>query len=399
VKGSQAREPRFEFSGACAGCGETPYLKLLTQLFGDHLVVANATGCSSIYGGNLPTTPWSVGRDGRGPAWANSLFEDNAEFGLGIRLAIDRQIDTARSALVRLAPLIGHDLVTAVLAHDPHHHASESDIAEQRERLDALRTRAEMVAADVDGGQALDPSSAADLITLRSLLHALVRRSVWVVGGDGWAYDIGAGGLDHLLASGLDINVLVLDTEVYSNTGGQASKATPRGAVAKFASGGKSTAKKDLAAEAHGYGDVYVAQVAIGANDIQTVRALHEADQWRGPSLVIAYSTCIAHGIDMRTSMTHQRDAVRSGYWPLHRYRPDTDPHAHPFHLDSAAPTLPVAEFLLAEDRFAMLARAEPERARHLFALTQADVDERRRHHEQLAAVERTVPSEPEDSA
>jgi pyruvate-ferredoxin/flavodoxin oxidoreductase len=386
VKGAQAREPLFEFSGACAGCGETPYLKLLTQLFGDRIVVANATGCSSIYGGNLPTTPWGTDAAGRGPAWSNSLFEDNAEFGLGIRVALDHQIADARALLAGLAPALGEDLAAAILAVDPHAPADDAAIDAQRARLAELDARlAELVAG-------ADTETVTTARRLAPIAGALVRKSVWLVGGDGWAYDIGAGGLDHVLGSGRDVNVLVLDTEVYSNTGGQASKSTPRGAVAKFASNGKTTAKKDLGLEAVTYGNVYVAQVAIGANDLQTVRALLEAEAWPGPSLVIAYSTCIAHGIDMGGSMSHQREAVRSGYWPLYRYRPGGDEHTRPFQLDSKPPSVPLETFVGAEGRFSMLARAAPDRARDLVGLLQADVDERWRYYEQLAGIERAVP-------
>ena len=378
TKGSQTREPLFEFSGACAGCGETPYLKLLTQLFGDHLIVANATGCSSIYGGNLPTTPWATDADGRGPAWSNSLFEDNAEFGLGMRLALDRQIDEAQRLLFELAPLLPDDLAAELLEVDPHAAADDATIAAQRERVARL---------DAALAQSYDPRHACS----PPITGALVRKSVWIVGGDGWAYDIGAGGLDHVLGSGRDVNVLVLDTEVYSNTGGQASKATPRGATAKFATGGKSTAKKDIGAEARRYGDVYIAQVAIGANDVQTVKAFAEAEAWPGVSIIVAYSTCIAHGIDMTTSMSHQRDAVKSGYWPLYRYKPSSDEHAHPFQLDARTPSIPVADFAMQEARFSVLARTHPERAAELMALAQSDIDERWRYYEQLAGVERTV--------
>ncbi len=379
TKGSQSREPLFEFSGACAGCGETPYLKLLTQQFGDHLIVANATGCSSIFGGNLPTTPWAIDAHGRGPAWSNSLFEDNAEFGLGIRLALDSQIDEARRLVAALAPALPGDLAAAILAVDPRAPADDEALAAQRARVAEL----DAVLHELD-----DPRAR----MLAPLSSALVRKSVWIVGGDGWAYDIGAGGLDHVLGSGRDVNVLVLDTEVYSNTGGQASKATPRGATAKFATSGKGTPKKDIGAEARRYGDVYVAQIAIGANDVQAVKAFSEAEAWRGVSLIVAYSTCIAHGIDMTTSMTHQRNAVRSGYWPLYRYRPSSDEHAHPFQLDARPPTMPVADFALQEARFSVLARTLPKRATELMALVQADVDERWRYYEQLAGVERTVP-------
>jgi pyruvate-ferredoxin/flavodoxin oxidoreductase len=386
VKGSQTRRPLFEFSGACAGCGETPYLKLLTQLFGDHAIVANATGCSSIYGGNLPTTPWSVGADGRGPAWSNSLFEDDAEFGLGIRIALDRQADTARRLLHELAGVLPAGLAADVLALDPRTAAPPADLAAQRDRvahLDAALDELATGAGDV----------ARTARHLRSVSGALCRTDVWIVGGDGWAYDIGAGGLDHVLGSGRDVNVLVLDTEVYSNTGGQASKSTPRGAVAKFAAGGRRVPKKDLGAEARRYGDVYVAQIALGANDVQAVKAFAEAEAWPGPSLVIAYSTCIAHGIDMGRSMQHQRDAVRCGYWPLYRYRPAADPHAVPFQLDAKDPTLPLAAFMEAEGRFAMLARSDPEAAAELAALAQADVDERWRYYGQLAGLERSMPA------
>jgi pyruvate-ferredoxin/flavodoxin oxidoreductase len=382
VKGAQAREPLFEFSGACAGCGETPYLKLLSQLFGDRLVVANATGCSSIFGGNLPTTPWSTDAAGRGPAWANSLFEDDAEFGLGMLLAQEQLEGEARDRLARLAPAVGEDLASAILASDQR---GDAEIAAQRERVARLKQALAGPAA------AAEPTSARRLALLAD---ELVRKSVWIVGGDGWAYDIGSAGLDHVLASGRKVNVLVLDTQVYSNTGGQASKATPRGAVAKFASGGKNVPRKDLGMIASAYGNVYVAQVAIGADDQQTLRALLEAEAWPGPSLVIAYSTCIAHGIDMGRSMSHQKDAVASGFWPLYRFHPGTDPHQHPLHLDSRKPKKPLVEFLRSEARFAMLERSDPERARHLAGLAQADADERWRFYEQLAGLERTVAHE-----
>ena len=301
VKGSQALQPLFEFSGACAGCGETPYIKLVTQLFGDRMVVANATGCSSIYGGNLPTTPWTVNAEGRGPAWSNSLFEDNAEFGLGLRLGLEAQTALATHLLERLADAVGADLVASILSADQE---SEAGIRAQRDRVAALRAALEpLVETDGDSGAAARH--------LLALAGSLTRKGVWIIGGDGWAYDIGFGGLDHVLSSGRNVNILVLDTEVYSNTGGQASKATSRGAVAKFAAAGKASAKKDLGAIARAYGNVYVAEIAIGANDLQATKALLEADAWPGPSLVIAYSTCIAHGIDMAKSMSHQKDAVR----------------------------------------------------------------------------------------
>ncbi len=374
IKGSQIRPPLFEFSGACAGCGETPYLKLLTQLFGDHIVVANATGCSSIYGGNLPTTPWTTDADGHGPAWSNSLFEDNAEFGLGIAIAAEQRTNQARELVRRLAEDIGAELATAVLAGM----GDRDRIDDQRRRVAELRTRL----AELDG-----PQPAA----LLALADALVPHDVWIVGGDGWAYDIGYGGLDHVLASGRDVNVLVLDTEVYSNTGGQASKATPRGAVAKFAAQGKSTPKKDLGLLAMQYGNVYVAQIALGSNETQTIRALKEAAEWPGPSLILAYSTCIAHGVDMTRSMTQMDLAVKSGYWPLYRFHPGEGEHEQPFHLDSKAPTIPLKAFTSNEGRYVMLARSDPERAGDLLEQAQADIDERWRYYEQLAGVERTI--------
>jgi pyruvate-ferredoxin/flavodoxin oxidoreductase len=379
VKGSQVLEPLFEFSGACGGCGETPYIRLVSQLFGDRMIVANATGCSSIYGANLPTTPWTVNAAGRGPAWNNSLFEDNAEFGLGMRLALDAQTDHARRLLERLAPELGADLVGGLLdaVQD-----NEVEIGLQRERVGRLRE----ALAGIDG------PGASDARHLLALTGELVRKGIWIIGGDGWAYDIGFGGVDQVLSSGRNVNILVLDTEVYSNTGGQASKATPRGAVAKFAAAGKGTAKKDLGAIARSYGNVFVAQVSMGANDLQTTKALLEADAWPGPSLVIAYSTCIAHGIDMSKSMSHQRDAVKSGYWPLYRFRPSEIEDGKPFKLDSNAPSIPIADFVATEARFAVLQRTHPERAAELAVLAQADADERWRYYEQLAGIERTVP-------
>jgi pyruvate-ferredoxin/flavodoxin oxidoreductase len=379
VKGSQVLEPLFEFSLACSGCGETPYLKLVTQLFGDRMIVANATGCSSIYGANLPTTPWTVNGQGRGPAWNNSLFEDNAEFGLGMRLALDAQTGQARRLLLGLAPVVGEQLVHELLESVQD---TEADIAAQRDRVDRLRG----ILEQVDGDRAPDARR------LLSLAGDLVRRGIWIIGGDGWAYDIGFGGLDQVLSSGRNVNILVLDTEVYSNTGGQSSKATPRGAVAKFAAAGKSTGKKDLGAIARSYGNVFVAQVAMGANDAQTTKALLEADAWPGPSLVIAYSTCIAHGIDMSKSMSHQKDAVRSGYWPLYRFHPSEVEDGQPFKLDSPAPSIPVSEFVAAETRFAILGRTHPDRAAELADLLQADADERWRYYEQLAGIHRSVP-------
>jgi pyruvate-ferredoxin/flavodoxin oxidoreductase len=387
VKGSQVLEPLFEFSGACAGCGETPYLKLATQLFGDRMIVANATGCSSIYGANLPTTPWSTDAAGRGPAWNNSLFEDNAEFGLGLRLGFEAQEGLARRLLRALAPRLDERLVDELLDADQ---ATEPGIVAQRARVDVLRRALAPIA---EGGD--EPSDGAAARHLLTIADTLVRTGVWIVGGDGWAYDIGFNGLDHVLASGRDVNLLVLDTEVYSNTGGQSSKSTPRSAVAKFAAGGKAVPKKDLGVTGRAYGNVYVAQIAMGANDLQATRALLEADAWPGPSLVIAYSTCIAHGIDMSKSMSHQKDAVRSGYWPLYRFHPSEDGDITPFTLDSKAPSMPVAEFAAAEVRFAVLERSDPVRARDLAALLQADVDERWHYYTQLAGVERSVPHVP----
>jgi len=384
VKGSQMLQPLFEFSGACSGCGETPYLKLATQLFGDRMVVANATGCSSIYGGNLPTTPWSANSAGRGPAWSNSLFEDNAEFGLGMRLGADAQREEARILVALLADRVGGDLARVLLDEEPSID-DEAGIAEQRARVGALR-------------EALRDDATAEARRLLSLADALVPLAVWIVGGDGWAYDIGFGGLDHVLSSGRDVNVLVLDTETYSNTGGQASKSTPRGASAKFAINGKSTAKKDLGLLAQAYGDVYVAQIAVGANEMQTVRAMLEAAAHPGPSLIIAYSTCIAHGIDMQTSMNHQKAAVQSGYWPLYRFHPSPEPGSHPFTLDSKKPTVPLRQFQLTETRFAALERSEPERAHHLEDLAQSDVNERWHFYEQLAGVERSSVDDEESS-
>ncbi|MGE5226818.1 MAG: pyruvate:ferredoxin (flavodoxin) oxidoreductase [Planctomycetaceae bacterium] len=375
VKGSQQLRPLFEFSGACAGCGETPYLKVLTQLFGDRMIVANATGCSSIYGGNLPTTPWATDEAGRGPAWANSLFEDNAEFGLGMRLALDAKRALAVSLLKELAGAVGEDLASDLIAGATLR--GDDVVVAQRERVATLRERLR----GVDEPRARNLEAAAE---------ALAPQSVWIVGGDGWAYDIGFGGLDHVLASGRDVNVIVLDTEVYSNTGGQASKSTPRGAVAKFAAAGKGQGKKDLGMIATAYGDVYVATVAMGADMPHTVKVLAEAEAHPGPSLVIAYSTCIAHGIDMSTSMAHQKEAVDSGYWPLYRFDPGlTERGEHPFHLDSKKPSMPLKGFASKEVRYAVLERTNPERAAALMKEAQADVDARWHLYEQMAGVER----------
>jgi pyruvate-ferredoxin/flavodoxin oxidoreductase len=391
VKGVSQLQPLFEFSGACAGCGETPYLKTLTQLFGDRMLIANATGCSSIFGANLPTTPYTVNADGRGPAWANSLFEDNAEFGLGLRLGWEQQNGESRRYVGELTELIGADLAEALLSADQ---SDEAGIAAQRGRVELLKAK-----LDVAAGDPKVSLQASAVRHLRSLADELVEKTVWIVGGDGWAYDIGYGGLDHVLGSGRNVNILILDTEVYSNTGGQASKSTPRGASAKFAASGKSTAKKDLGAIAQVYGDVYVAQVAIGANEQQAVRAMLEAQAHPGVSVVIAYSTCIAHGIEMSTSMTHQKEAVSSGYWPLYRFRPSEEAEGHPFKLDSKKPTTPLRDFALAETRFSMLARKDSERSDHLLALAQADADERWRLYSQMAGMERTVAHEEAPSA
>jgi len=369
IKGSQLLEPLLEFSGACSGCGETPYLKLLTQLVGDRLVVANATGCSSIYGGNLPTTPWSFNADGRGPAWANSLFEDNAEFGLGLRLSIDQQRREALSLLEQV------ELP-----------ASLKEGLREPQPDEAALQRARTLVAELKSLLARRPDRASLRLTL--LADALVEKSVWLVGGDGWAYDIGFGGLDHVLASGRNVKVLVLDTEVYSNTGGQASKATPRGAVARFASAGKRTRKKDLGSIAINYGDVYVAQIALGADNAQAVRALWEADQYPGPALVIAYSHCIEHGIEMGEGMLHQKDAVDTGYWPLYRYDPRNE---KPLRLDSKRKR-PVSEFLAEEDRFASLHRSRPETAEKLDALEQEDIDDAWTHLGLLLAAQEAEP-------
>ncbi|HET7088073.1 MAG TPA: pyruvate:ferredoxin (flavodoxin) oxidoreductase [Anaerolineae bacterium] len=360
VKDSQLLQPLFEFSGACAGCGETPYLKLVSQLFGDRAIIANATGCSSIYGGNLPTTPWAQNREGRGPAWSNSLFEDNAEFGLGMRLTLDKQIEYVRELLQRMRLEIGDQLVDGLLSANQ---SSEVGIREQRERVAALKARL----------QGQDSVEAKDLL---SLADVMVKKSVWIIGGDGWAYDIGYGGLDHVLASGRNVNVLVLDTEVYSNTGGQASKATPRGAVAKFAAGGKPSAKKDLARIAMTYGSVYVATVAMGANDAQTLKAFLEAEAYDGPSLIIAYSHCpVNHGIHMTKGMEQQKLATLSGYWPLFRFNPALARAGQiPLQLDSKPPSLPLEKYVYNETRYKMLELSNPDTARQLLAEAQADV-------------------------
>ena len=370
VRGVQFLEPLFEFSGACAGCGETPYLKLLSQLFGDRLQVANATGCSSIYGGNLPTTPWSANADGRGPAWANSLFEDNAEFGLGYRLAIDSQTTLARSLAKKLSGRIGDDLVTAILDAPQ---VTESDFRVQRQRIAALKKKLE---------GATDP----DVANLLALADFLMHRSVWIIGGDGWAYDIDYGGLDHVLASGKNVNILVMDTEVYSNTGGQASKATPLGASAKFAAAGKQTPRKDLAMMAIAYGSVYVAQIAMGANNEQALVAMREAESYSGTSLILAYSQCIAHGIDMRHGMKQAARAVATGYWPLFRFDPTMRTRGmNPFRLDSPRPRIPLEEYRYNEVRFKALAQTNPDAAKKMLDRAQRGILERYQVYEDLA--------------
>jgi pyruvate-ferredoxin/flavodoxin oxidoreductase len=372
LKNSQLLEPLFEFSLACAGCGETPYVKLLSSLFGDRALVANATGCSSIYGGNHPTTPWAVNQDGRGPAWSNSLFEDNAEFGLGFRLTLDKQGEYARELLPMLASVIGEDLVTGLLNADQ---SNEAGIKEQRERVALLKQRLQGVK---------DPKA----LDLLSLADILVRKSVWIVGGDGWAYDIGYGGLDHVLATGRNVNVLVLDTEVYSNTGGQSSKATPRAAVAKFAAQGKGMPKKDLGLIAMAYGYVYVARVAMGASDQQTLSAFLEADAYDGPSLIIAYSHCISHGIDMTKGLEQQKLAVQSGAWLLYRYNPTLVAQGkNPLTIDSKEPSIPLQQYVYNETRYRMLTQTDEERAEMLLKEAQEDVRSKWEFYKQMAAM------------
>jgi pyruvate-ferredoxin/flavodoxin oxidoreductase len=370
IPGSALLDPLFEYSGACAGCGETPYIRLATQLFGDRMMIANATGCSSIYGGNLPTTPYTVNGAGRGPAWSNSLFEDNAEFGLGMRLAADQLMAYAQGLVKELAGEIGGDLAEALVNADQR---EEAGLYEQRRRVAALLGK-------------LSASSHARAKELASVAEWLVRRSVWIVGGDGWAYDIGYGGLDHVLALPYDVNILVLDTQVYSNTGGQTSKATPIGAVAKFSAGGKATARKDLAKLASDYGHVYVATVAYGAKDTQTLCVFHEAEGYSGPSLIVAYSPCIAHGVDMLYNQRQQDMAVKTGHWPLFRVDPRLAAEGgNPFKLDSAAPSQPIKAFMESETRFAMLARSHPEDAERFLAEAQKEADRRFKAYQALA--------------
>lgn len=380
VKDSQFLQPLFEFSGACAGCGETPYVKLVSQLFGDRAIIANATGCSSIYGGNLPTTPWATNKDGRGPAWSNSLFEDNAEFGFGYRLAIDKHNHQAQELLKSFASEVGSDLVDALLKADQ---KDEAEIYEQRERVEILKKKLnDLLKAGANG-------KTSNIKHLLSLADYLVKKSVWIMGGDGWAYDIGYGGLDHVLASGKNVNILVLDTEVYSNTGGQCSKSTPRAAVAKFAAGGKTSAKKDLGLMAITYGNVYVAKVAMGANDQHTLRSFLEAEAYNGPSLIIAYSHCIAHGIDMGKAMQNQKAAVDSGYWPLYRYNPELSAEGkNPFKLDSKGLKIPLKDYAYMETRYKMLTKSHPDEAALLIKEAQDDVLMRWKEYERIAAFE-----------
>ncbi len=370
LKGTQFLQPLFEYSGACSGCGETPYVKLLTQLYGDRTLIANATGCSSIYGANLPSTPYCVNAEGRGPAWSNSLFEDNAEFGFGMRLAVDKHAEQAQEILGRLGTQVGDQLVRAILEADQ---STEIGLAEQRERVKLLR-------------QKLAAMKTPEAAWLEKLADYLVKKSVWIVGGDGWAYDIGYGGLDHVIAQGRDVNILVLDTEVYSNTGGQASKATPLGASAKFAMAGKAMPKKDLAMLAMTYGHPYVARVAMGAKDVQTVNAFREADSYPGTSVIIAYSHCIAHGYEMADALSQQEKAVASGYWPLFRYDPRRIAAGEsPLKMDSPAPKLALSEFLGKENRFKQVAQSAPDQWKKFLEEAQKGVKERYALYEQLA--------------
>ncbi|OYE00858.1 pyruvate:ferredoxin (flavodoxin) oxidoreductase, partial [Nostoc sp. 'Peltigera membranacea cyanobiont' 232] len=376
IRQQQLQEPLFEFSGACAGCGETPYLKLLTQLFGDRAVIANATGCSSIYGGNLPTTPWTTNAQGRGPAWSNNLFEDNAEFGFGFRLSLDKQAEFAAELLQQLGSEIDENLVYSILKAEQ---KSEADIWEQRERIELLQQKLDEIVT-------FDPNLKSKIQNLKSLANYLVRKSVWIVGGDGWAYDIDFGGIDHVIASGRNVNILVMDTEVYSNTGGQSSKATPRAAVAKYAASGKSAPKKDLGMIAMTYGNVYVASVALGARDEHTLKAFLEAEAYDGPSIIIAYSHCIAHGINMTTGMNHQKTLVESGRWLLYRHNPELlNQGKNPLQLDMRSPTQSVEHSMYQENRFKMLTKSKPDVAKHLLEQAQAEVDARWQMYQYLA--------------
>ncbi|MCB9219902.1 MAG: pyruvate:ferredoxin (flavodoxin) oxidoreductase [Ignavibacteriales bacterium] len=373
IKGSQLLQPLFEYSGACSGCGETPYVKLVSQLFGDRAIIANATGCSSIYGGNLPTTPWAKNKEGRGPAWSNSLFEDNAEFGFGMRLSIDKQTEYAAELLKGLENQVGSELVNSILTAEQ---KDESDIYDQRQRVAALKEKLSKLTSD-------------EAQNLLMIVDYLVKKSVWIMGGDGWAYDIGYGGLDHVIAQGKNVNILVLDTEVYSNTGGQMSKATGLGAVAKFAAAGRPNPKKDLGMMAMGYGNVYVAQIAMGANDTQTLKAILEAEAYDGPSIIIAYSHCIAHGYDLAKGMEHQQLAVDSGHWPLYRFNPENVKEGkNPLRLDSKAPKIKLQDYIYTETRYKMLQKIDPERTKYLLGLAQAEVNKKWSHYSQLAAMD-----------
>jgi pyruvate-ferredoxin/flavodoxin oxidoreductase len=373
VKDVQLLQPLFEFSGACSGCGETPYIKLMTQLFGDRTIVANATGCSSIYGGNLPTTPYTFNNDGRGTAWANSLFEDNAEFGLGLRLSQDKRAEYARDLVKRLVDTIGPELATSICDADQ---ATEAGVRKQRQRVELLKNLLRLGPHNRHARE------------LTVLADSLVKRNVWIVGGDGWAYDIGYGGLDHVLASGENVNILVLDSEVYSNTGGQTSKATPRGAVARFSAAGKVTPKKDLAVLAMTYGNVYVARVAMGAGDMQTLKAFNEAEAYNGPSLIIAYATCIAHGIDMKQGLSQQKLAVQSGHWPLFRFDPRRAAEGkNPMQLDSKAPSVPLEDYIYNETRYSMLRQSHPQEAKKLLEEARQDVAARWKMYETWASM------------
>jgi len=373
VKGAQFLRPLFEFSGACAGCGETPYVKLASQLFGDRMIVANATGCSSIYGGNLPTTPWAQDENGRGPAWSNSLFEDNAEFGMGFRLTIDKHNEQAKEMLRTMQNQIGQKLVDDLINAKQ---VDEADIAEQRERVEQLKAK-------------LKSMSGSEARSLMSIADYLVKKSVWIMGGDGWAYDIGYGGLDHVIASGKNVNILVLDTEVYSNTGGQMSKSTPTGAVAKFAAGGKPLPKKDLGLLALSYGNVYVARVALGASDTQTLKAFIEAERYDGPSIIIAYSHCIAHGYNLKQGLQQQKLAVDSGHWPLFRYNPEVAAEGkNPLQLDSKAPSIPIQDYMYNETRFKMVTKMNPDAAKEFLERAQKQVSKNWKVYENMAKMD-----------
>jgi pyruvate-ferredoxin/flavodoxin oxidoreductase len=371
INQQQLQEPLFEFSGACAGCGETPYLKLLSQLFGDRALIANATGCSSIFGGNLPTTPYSTNSDGRGPAWSNNLFEDNAEFGLGFRLSVDKHAEYAKELLQRLEIADG-ELVSSILNAQQ---STEADIWEQRERVELLKQYLATL------------NNTSEIQTLKSIADYLVKKSVWIVGGDGWAYDIDFGGLDHVLASGRNVNVLVMDTEVYSNTGGQSSKSTPKGAIAKFAASGKPSGKKDLGLIAMTYGHIYVGSVAMGARDEHTLKVFMEAEAYEGPSLIIAYSHCIAHGVNMTTAMSNQKNLVESGRWLLYRYNPNLVKQGkNPLQIDMQPPKQAVGDSMYQENRFKMLTKSKPELAKRLLDEAQNEVNARWQMYEYLAA-------------